>query len=187
MKNYVSLLPAEYRREIARERTLGRLRLGLSAICVILLAAAVATGVMRMARLSRLEQLSRENAQAAARIQELSVYQDIKTELDETADKIIRARALEPGWITAVAQITQAMPVEVGLESLASSSAGDQKAPSYALRLDCVASQYESIALTIVALEDSGVVKSARCDSSSEKDGDVSFTLTVELVPPSER
>jgi hypothetical protein len=180
MSNYVSLLSAEYRREMEKARRLrGLRRVAAAAAAVALLLAAASVG-LRMAGEKEISDLRARNAQVENQITGMLVYETLQQELEGLKGKIVSVRGLDAGWIATIADIADALPEGVWIERLGTAKPDEDG--SYLLVMECAGNRLADISQTMQALEEH-VAQSTHCTTSSELGGTVRFSLTVTLAP----
>jgi hypothetical protein len=191
MSNYVSLLSAEYRRELKKYSKLQSIRNTVAVAAAVLLAAAAVSVGLNIAVNSSVVSVQAQNRDTQSQINKMASFEQLNQQKIELEEKIISVRSLDPGLISTVGKVGYAIPEGIWLVKLGfgdqAKKAAQVEAQARLMEVACVGNLFDDIARTIVALDKLDEIESVRCTSSSQVEGTVRFTLTVNLVSPSDK
>ncbi|MEG1774319.1 MAG: hypothetical protein RR320_05650 [Oscillospiraceae bacterium] len=178
MKTYVSLLPIEYRQELQRDQKIRFILRAMIGAAAVLLVITMIFFALRFFGKSKMEDLHQQNEAIEQQIMALSGYETSYQELQNLRRQIHAASQNDPQWLSAISAITETLPRGVWVEGLRSVLVEGQKK----CELNCGANTLDDISNALLALSQSKSVQEVYCSSSSEQNGQVSFTLSVTLA-----
>lgn len=181
MTNYVSLLSEDYRRQLAKSRRLNKIRTVAACFAALMLLTFAASLWLRIMGGRRVAALQEQNRQIERQIADLKPFEALRQQLTGFETKVKSVRALDSGWIEAMAGIAQALPEGVWIERLGTGE--PDKDGRRVVAMECAGNRYEDIARTIEALEGT-VADEALCTTSTATGGGVRFALTLTLPAP---
>jgi hypothetical protein len=184
MKNAVSLLPAEYRGELEKQRKLASISKKLTvAMAVVLMVAAVLFGV-RMFADGRVSRLSDQRSEVNAQVSSMSSVRQLYQQQQSLRSSIAKVESTDPRLIGAVSALSGCLPDGVWMESFTTAQGEDG---SYTCTISCGAANNAGAGQTLANLSENEWVSSAVCSQTASSNEGVVFTLTVVLHTPSEQ
>lgn len=188
MKNTVSLLPVEYRSELENAKKLGGIRKKMRVVALVLLAAVLVLSVWRITGSLDASSLRDEQQQVQTNADTLAEYRALYQEKSMLYKKALAIENSDPQWVTVIAEIADALPSGVWLQSLSTSQeTAEDGTMFYLCTMQCTAVNNTGVAKTLAALKESTVVSDAVCSSTATDENGTQFTVAVTVVPVQKR
>lgn len=183
MKNAVSLLPAEYRSELARHKKLAQAQKKMALGAAVLAVIAVGTMAVRLWGDVSIGQLQDRQQQVETETTALAQYQKLAQQKASLFGKVYAVQMSDNAWIAAVDSLCSDLPDGTWLNGF--STTADEE--GYRCKLNCGAVTNESAAQLVTAWKKNAAVSGVTVGTASATSAGIQFDVTVALKAPAER